>query len=64
MVEQDTGTLKDIDKGMRLACGCQMGPFETGDTVGLNIPYSALVACYEKTKDSRFYPTATFEKKC
>ncbi|MBW1692393.1 MAG: 3-hydroxyacyl-CoA dehydrogenase family protein [Deltaproteobacteria bacterium] len=56
LVEQGIGTVEDIDKGMRLAFGRRMGPFETGDMVGLDVTYGALMACYEETKDPRFYP--------
>jgi len=56
LVEQGIGTVEDIDKGMRLAFGRKMGPFETGDMVGLDVTYGALMACYEETKDPRFYP--------
>jgi len=63
MVEQGTGKVEDIDKGMRLAFGRRMGPFETGDMVGLDVTYGALMACYEETKDPRFYPPQLLRRK-
>ena len=63
LVEQGIGTVEDIDKGMRLAFGRRMGPFETGDMVGLDVTYGALMACYEETKDSRFYPPQLLRRK-
>jgi 3-hydroxybutyryl-CoA dehydrogenase len=33
-----------------------MGPFETGDMVGLDVSYGALMAIYEETKDPAWYP--------
>jgi 3-hydroxybutyryl-CoA dehydrogenase len=63
MVEQGIGTVEDIDKGMRLAFGRKMGPFETGDMVGLDVTYGALMACYEETKDSSFYPPQLLRRK-
>lgn len=63
LVEQGIGTVEDIDKGMRLAFGRRMGPFETGDLVGLNVTYNALLACYEETKDARFYPPQLLRRK-
>lgn len=63
LVEQGIGTVGDIDKGMRLAFGRKMGPFETGDMVGLDVTYGALMACYEETKDPRFYPPQLLRRK-
>jgi 3-hydroxybutyryl-CoA dehydrogenase len=63
LVEQGIGTVEDIDKGMRLAFGRKMGPFETGDMVGLDVTYGALMACYEETKDARFYPPQLLRRK-
>ncbi|MEA3358386.1 MAG: 3-hydroxyacyl-CoA dehydrogenase family protein [Thermodesulfobacteriota bacterium] len=63
LVEQGVGTVEDIDKGMRLAFGRRMGPFETGDMVGLDVTYGALMACYEETKDPRFYPPQLLRRK-
>jgi len=63
LVEQGIGTVEDIDKGMRLAFGRRMGPFETGDMVGLDVTYGALMACYEETKDPRFYPPQLLRRK-
>jgi len=63
LVEQGIGTIEDIDKGMRLAFGRRMGPFETGDMVGLDVTYGALMACYEETKDPRFYPPQLLRRK-
>ncbi len=63
LVEQGIGTVEDIDKAMRLAFGRKMGPFETGDMVGLEVTYGALMACYEETKDPRFYPPQLLRRK-
>jgi 3-hydroxybutyryl-CoA dehydrogenase len=56
LFEQGIGTVEDIDKGVRLAFGRKMGPFETGDMVGLDVSYGALVAIYEESQDMRYYP--------
>jgi 3-hydroxybutyryl-CoA dehydrogenase len=63
LVEQGIGTVEDIDKGMRLGFGRKMGPFETGDMAGLDVTYGALMACYEETKDPRFYPPQLLRRK-
>ncbi len=63
MVEDGIGTVEDIDKGVKLAFGRKMGIFETGDMVGLNVTYGALMACYEETKDPRWYPPQLLRRK-
>ena len=63
MVEQGVGTPDDIDKGMRLATGRRMGPFETGDMVGLDVTHGALMALYQETGDARWYPPMILRRK-
>ena len=63
LVEQGVATVEDIDKGLRLAGGRKMGPFETGDMVGLDVTHGALMAIYEETKDPSFYPPAILRRK-
>jgi 3-hydroxybutyryl-CoA dehydrogenase len=63
LLEQGIGSLQDIDKGIRLAFGRRMGPFETGDLVGLDVSYGALIAIYEESKDIRYYPPQLLRRK-
>jgi len=63
LLEQGIGTVEDIDKGVRLAFGRRMGPFETGDLVGLDVSYGALLAIYEESKDMRYYPPQLLRRK-
>jgi 3-hydroxybutyryl-CoA dehydrogenase len=56
LVEQGVVSIEDADKGLRLASGRKMGIFETGDMVGLDVTYGALMAMYKETGDSRWYP--------
>jgi 3-hydroxybutyryl-CoA dehydrogenase len=63
LVEQGIGTVEEIDKGVRLAFGRRMGPFETGDLVGLDVSYGALTAIYEESKDIRYYPPMLLRRK-
>ena len=63
MVEQGVGSVQDIDKGMRLATGRRMGPFETGDMVGLDVTFGALMALYRETGDARWYPPVILRRK-
>jgi 3-hydroxybutyryl-CoA dehydrogenase len=63
LVEEGIGSVPDIDKGVRLAFGRRMGPLETGDLVGLDVSYGALMAIYEESKDMRFYPPQLLRRK-
>lgn len=63
LVEEGVATVEDIDKGLRLASGRKMGIFETGDMVGLDVTYGALMAIYKETGDSRFYPPLLLRRK-
>jgi 3-hydroxybutyryl-CoA dehydrogenase len=44
LVESGVATVEDIDKGMRLASGRKMGIFGTGDLVGLDVTFGAMMA--------------------
>jgi len=63
LVEQGVASVEDIDKGLRLASGRKMGIFETGDMVGLDITYGAMMAMYQETGDPRWYPPMILRRK-
>jgi len=63
LLEQGIGTVEDIDKGVRSAFGRRMGPFETGDLVGLDVSLGALSAIYQESKDMRYYPPQLLRRK-
>ena len=63
LVEEGVATIEDIDKGLRLASGRKMGIFETGDMVGLDVTYGALMATFKETGDPRFYPPLLLRRK-
>lgn len=63
LLEKGIGTAAEIDEGVKLAFGRRMGPFETGDMVGLDVSYGALMAIYEDSKDSRYYPPQLLRRK-
>jgi len=63
LVEEGVTTVEDIDKGLRLASGRKMGPFEIGDIVGLDVTYGALMSIYETTRDPYWYPPAIMRNK-
>ncbi len=63
LVEEGISTVEDVDRGMRLAFGRKMGPFETGDMVGLDVMMKAMMSTYEETKDMKFYPPVLMQRK-
>ncbi|MFH1154756.1 MAG: 3-hydroxyacyl-CoA dehydrogenase family protein [Pseudomonadota bacterium] len=63
LVEQGVASCEDIDKGLRLASGRKMGIFETGDMVGLDITYGALMAMYHETGDPSWVPPLLLRRK-
>jgi 3-hydroxybutyryl-CoA dehydrogenase len=63
LVEQGVVSVEDVDKGVRLGLGRKMGIFETGDMVGLDVTYGALMAMYHETGDSRWYPPLLLRRK-
>ena len=63
LVEAGVATCEDIDKGLRLASGRRMGIFETGDMVGLDVTYGAMLSMYNETGDPRFYPPMLLRRK-
>ena len=63
LVEQGVATPQDIDKGMRLAFGRRMGPFETSDLVGLDVQLMAYNNVYSEEQDLRFYPPSILRRK-
>jgi 3-hydroxybutyryl-CoA dehydrogenase len=54
MLEEGVASVKDIDMGARLFYGHRMGPFETGDLVGLDARLNNLNAMYEATGDPKW----------
>ena len=63
LLEKGIGTVQDIDKGVRLAFGRKMGPFETGDMVGLDVSFGGLTTIYKETQDIRYYPPQLLRRK-
>lgn len=63
LLERGIASAEDIDKGVRLAFGRSMGPFETGDMVGLDVSYNALLSIYNESKEDRYYPPQLLRRK-
>jgi 3-hydroxybutyryl-CoA dehydrogenase len=63
LVEAGVVSVEDVDKGMRLAFGRPMGPFETVDLAGLDVALGALNAVYKETGDEKFHPPMLLQRK-
>jgi len=63
LVEEGVTSVEDVDKGLRLAAGRRMGIFETGDMVGLDVTYGAMMAIYQETGDPHWYPPLLLRRK-
>lgn len=56
IVEEGLATPEDVDLACTLGFGHKMGPLETADLTGLDIPYYAGKAIYEATANPHFAP--------
>lgn len=56
LFEAGAASAEDIDKGVKLALGYPMGPFELLDIVGIEVHYAVAMALYDQLKDHRFFP--------
>ena len=54
--ENGTGTIEDIDKGMKLGCGYPMGPFTLLDFVGLDTTYYIANIMFEEFRETQYAP--------
>ena len=54
VLEEGVASVKDIDMGAKLFYGHRMGPFETGDLVGLDARLNNLNAMYQATGDPKW----------
>jgi 3-hydroxybutyryl-CoA dehydrogenase len=55
-LEEGTGTVADIDRGMQLGCGHPMGPFTLLDLIGLDTTLSIGEILFREFGDARFAP--------
>ena len=55
-VEDGTGSISDIDEGMRLGCGHPMGPLRLADFVGLDTTCAIANVMFEEFHERRFAP--------
>lgn len=53
-LQEQTATIKAIDKAMKLGTRYPYGPFEWADKIGIQQVYQILASLYEDTKDERY----------
>lgn len=55
-LEDGTGTIEDIDQGMKLGCNHPMGPFTLLDFVGIDTTYYIAEILFDEYREKRFAP--------
>ncbi|HKI96482.1 MAG TPA: 3-hydroxyacyl-CoA dehydrogenase family protein, partial [Gemmatimonadales bacterium] len=55
-LEQNVGSVPDIDKGMVLGTGYPMGPFTLLDFVGLDTTYKIAEIMFDEYREKRYAP--------
>jgi 3-hydroxybutyryl-CoA dehydrogenase len=63
LVEQGVASPEDIDRGVRLAYGRPLGPFELADLNGLDVAMTVLENLYQETGDPKFCPPMVLRRK-
>lgn len=61
-LEDGTGSIEDMDDGMKLGCGHPMGPFELLDFVGLDTTYYIANIMYDEFREKRFAPPSLLRR--
>lgn len=57
LVESGTGSIEDIDYGMRYGLNHPMGPLELIDMVGIDVELSVMEVLYRETGDPKYRPS-------
>ena len=62
ILDEDIGTVEDVDEGMKLGCNHPMGPLELADMIGLDILLQVMQVFYEDLGDTKYRPSHLLRK--
>ena len=57
IVEAGTGSIEDVDNGMKYGCNHPMGPLELIDMAGIDIELAVMEVLYAQTGDPKYRPS-------
>ena len=62
VLDEDIGTVEDVDEGMMRGCNHPMGPLALGDFIGLDVCLAIMETLYIETGDSKYRPALLLRK--